>query len=138
MQSNFKIIKVVGAVIINNENKILIAKRKMDDSCAGKWEFPGGKIEEGETQEEALIREIKEELDIEVKIGNFITENSTVSKNKHLTLYTYFAEFLSGEIKIIDHEKINWVTKKELLHYNFTEADFKTIRILTEKKLNDI
>ena len=115
-------IKVSAAIIVNN-NKILIAKRKNDQYFKDKWEFPGGKIEKGETPEECLEREVKEELDIVIKVGPFFMENIYQYPDKKVHLLTYFASLESGTLKANEHEDFRWVSFSELDTFDFLEAD---------------
>ena len=115
-----KIIHVVCAIFEQDE-KILICRRKEGLKNEGKWEFPGGKVIDGESMLKALRREIKEELDIEIKIGD------EVSKLKYFkgefTLIAYKCEALNPIVKSNDHDKLTWVLKEELLNYDLLDAD---------------
>lgn len=110
----------VVAAIISHDNKILIARRNRNKSFGGLWEFPGGKVEIGETYQDALKREIKEELSINIiNIKYFGT-----SKNDNIKLIAYTANIKKDSIiKINEHEEIKWVLKNELRDYKFTPAD---------------
>ena len=107
----------------NKNNKILIAKRRANQYLKNKWEFPGGKIEKGETPEECLRRELKEEFDIIVKISPFFMESIFQYPHKKIQLLAYFAYLQSGYLKANEHEEYKWVSINELDHYEFLEAD---------------
>ena len=125
-----KIIRVTAA-IIEKEGKILIAKRKAgDDLFSGLWEFPGGKIEEGETPEECIARELKEELDIEVEVGELITSNKHKYPHGIFELLAYRVKHVSGEMVLNDHEEIKWVTADEMSSFEFPPADIPIIKEL--------
>ena len=109
-------IKVVAAIIYN-DNKFLIAKRNYQKSQGGLWEFPGGKVELGETNEEALKREIKEELNIEIEVGEFLTTNIHSYFDKTIELICYKSKIISGEIKLLEHEDYQFITTKEFDNY---------------------
>ncbi|WP_066504692.1 (deoxy)nucleoside triphosphate pyrophosphohydrolase [Abyssisolibacter fermentans] len=110
----------VVAAIISHDNRILIARRNRNKSFGGLWEFPGGKVEIGETYQDALKREIKEELSI--NIINF--KYFGTSKNDTIKLIAYTANMKKDSIiKINEHEEIKWVLKNELRDYKFTPAD---------------
>jgi 8-oxo-dGTP diphosphatase len=112
----------VTAAIVEKDGRVLIGKRRRGH-FAGRWEFPGGKVEEGETPEACLKRELKEELGVEVRIGPFLL--STVHAYSHVTieLLTYRAEILSGRIELNDHTEARWVPVGDLQEYDFPEAD---------------
>ena len=118
---------MVAAIIIN-QNKILIGKRKDDDIGGGKWEFPGGKIEIGETNKEALKRELHEELGINAKIGKELMNYEHMFKT---TIYNIsFMEIMEyeGEIRNNAHSEIKWVEFSNLLEYDFISGDDRFIQ----------
>lgn len=116
-------VEVVAAILINKEDKILIAKRKKNKKMGGLWEFPGGKIEQGETPENALIRELKEEMNIGIRPITFFGENIYDYGNSIFKLIAYISEIVQGEIELNDHEEYKWVCKEELGAYKFAPAD---------------
>ena len=120
----------VTAGIIEKDGKILIAKRKRGKSADAKWEFPGGKVEKGETHEECLKREILEELNVEIQVGKFAGSSCFNNGEKNINLIAYYAEYVSGEIKLTDHEDYRWVLPCELVKYDFLEADLKFVEII--------
>ena len=120
-------INVVAGIVIN-QNKILIGKRKDKDIGGGKWEFPGGKIEIGETNSEALERELYEELGISVKIGKELMNYEHMFKT---TIYNIsFMEIIDydGEIRNNAHSEIKWVKSSNLLEYDFISGDDRFIQ----------
>ena len=126
-------INVVAGIIIN-QNKILIGKRKDKDIGGGKWEFPGGKIEIGETNSEALERELYEELGISVKIGKELMNYEHVFKT---TIYNItFMEIIDyeGEICNNAHSEIKWVKFSNLPEYDFISGDDRFIQSLIKSK----
>lgn len=126
-----KEIRVVGAVI-EKDGLILCAQRGMDKSLGGFWEFPGGKIEERETPQKALEREIKEELLCEVAIKSKITTAKYEYDFGIVELTTFFCELLSGEPKLTEHESIKWLSISELDILEWAPADIPTIDLLTK------
>ena len=116
-------IDVVAAVISDNEGKILIAQRNFMKSQGGLWEFPGGKIEQNETREQAIIREIKEEMDIDIQVERYINEKVFNYPDKSINLIALECKKNSGEIKLIEHEDIKWVGKNDLKRFEFAPAD---------------
>lgn len=126
-------IDVVAGIIIN-QNKILIGKRKDKDIGGGKWEFPGGKIEIGETISKALERELYEELGISAKIGKELMNYEHVFKT---TIYNItFMEITDyeGEIRNNAHSEIKWVKFSNLPEYDFISGDDRFIQSLIKSK----
>jgi 8-oxo-dGTP diphosphatase len=114
----------VAAAVIEENGRILIAKRKEGEFQGGKWEFPGGKIEDGETPEECLKRELREELGIDTRIGEFIgASRHAFTCQTSIELLAYRAFHLSGTPQPLDHEEIRWVPLAELNNYEFPPAD---------------
>ena len=124
-----KIIDVVGAVILKDGN-VLCARRGPDGSLPGLWEFPGGKLEVGESLEDCIKRELKEELDIDAKIGKLFT--SYIYSYSHITYHLFFYEILSfeGAIKMNVHKKIIWETVDRFKYYDFLPGDIHLIKIM--------
>ena len=122
-----KIIKVVAA-ILQKEDKILIARKKQGKPLAGYFEFPGGKIEEGETPEESLIRELMEEMNIKIAVKEYIGEIIyDYGNDKVISLLGYTAEIIDGEIKLSDHDRYEWVTLEQINNYKIAPADIPLI-----------
>lgn len=115
---------VVAAGVIERDGRILIARRKQGWHEAGKWEFPGGTVEDGETPEECLKRELQEELDIIAEVGDLIcTGEHSYTPEWTIRLLAYRATVVSGDLNIKDHDEIRWVTPTDLAGYVFPEAD---------------
>lgn len=126
--------KIVTAAVIEREGHILIAKRKQGWHEAGKWEFPGGTLEEGETPEQCLKRELLEELEIVTDIGDLIcTSEYSYTPDFTVRLLAYRATVTSGVFNLNDHEEIRWVKPADLANYDFPEAD----KSIVEKLRND-
>lgn len=118
---------LVTAGVIEKNGKVLIAKRK-DGKCLGNnWEFPGGKLDPGETPQECLKRELLEELNIETEIEEFICSSEFTCGEKSIKLLAYRVSYVSGEIKIVDHEEYRWVTPAQFKDYNFVKADVNVV-----------
>lgn len=122
----------VAAGVIEKDGKILIAKRKSGKCIGAKWEFPGGKLEDGETLEECLIRELKEELDIEVEIESYLISSRFFCSGIEIELLAYKVKYLSGDLKLVDHEQAKWVLPSELLEYEFTFPDIPIVKKIIE------
>lgn len=129
-----KTIEVVAA-IIHKDNCYLATQRGYGD-FEGMWEFPGGKIEEGESREEALKREIKEELDVEVKIEKFLCIVNYDYPNFHLTMHCYHCSIGDSEIRLLEHQSAKWLTKDELNEVEWLPADIAVIERLCDTKLH--
>lgn len=114
---------VVVAGIIYKNNKFLIAQRNLNKSQGGLWEFPRGKVEKDESYERALIREIKEELNADIEVNEYIGESIYQYPEKDIKLIFYKAKLLSDRIELLEHESYKWITKDEKDKYEFAGAD---------------
>ncbi len=128
MKNNLRTIKVVAAIIKDND-KILATKRGHGEFIGG-WEFPGGKIEKGETKEEALKREIQEELSLDIAINNYIYTVEYDYKTFHLTMDCFICSIKSGELTLNEHSDCKWLTKDELDKVDWLPADVDLIQFL--------
>ena len=116
------VIQVVGGAIINEDGEVLCAQRGYG-SLIGKWEFPGGKVENGETDQEALAREIKEELGIKVSVEELIDENYNEYSDKNVNLKVYKCKYVSGEINDTEHQALKWTKPSEIEKLDWADAD---------------
>ena len=112
----------VAAAIIKYENKIFATQRGYGEFEGG-WEFPGGKIEIGETASQALVREIKEELDVEVEVGELIDTVEYDYPNFHLTMHCFICTIKSGKLVLKEHSAAKWLTKETLNTVEWLPAD---------------
>ena len=122
-------IEVVCAVIIK-ENRILIAQRSEKMKLPLKWEFPGGKLNEAENEEQAIIREIKEELNIEILPIKRISSNIYDYGSLKINLIAYLCDYIAGEIELLEHKDFKFVDFENLLDYDLAEADIPFIEDL--------
>lgn len=125
-----KQIEVVAA-ILKDGDKILATQRGYG-TFKGGWEFPGGKMEEGETREEALIREIKEELAAEISIHSYFMTVEYDYPEFHLTMHCYLCELKGEELKLLEHSACKWLSKEELDSVPWLPADVEIIEKLKE------
>lgn len=113
----------VVAGIIYKDGKFLIAQRSLKKAQGGLWEFPGGKVEPEETKENALIREIKEEFNADIRVDGYVGENIHHYPEKDIKLMFYKATLLSDTITLNEHEDYKWITKEDKDKYKFAGAD---------------
>ena len=119
----------VAAAVIQKEGRIFATQRGYG-KWKGWWEFPGGKIEPGETPEQALKREIKEELNTVVQVGELADVIEYDYPDCHLTMYCYFCQVFSGTLELLEHESARWLAKGELDTVNWLPADVDFIQKL--------
>ena len=129
-----KSIEVVAAVI--RKDDCYFATQRGYGDFKDMWEFPGGKMEEGETPEEALVREIKEELDTEIRVVSFLTTVKCTYPNFHLTMHCYLCSIKEGELVLKEHEAAKWLDIKHLKTVNWLPADIEVVdKILRKNQL---
>ena len=127
-------VKVTAAILIH-QNKILIARRKDNDPLAGKWEFPGGKIEQNETPEQCLTREMKEEFGIDVLVGEFFGESIYRYGPKTIQLLGYRAVWTAGKFSLNAHADYKWVSLEQLQDFDFAPADINFVNKLLRENI---
>ena len=120
----------VVAAIIKKENKFLIVQRNRNKHLGLKWEFPGGKVQESETFKEALLREIKEELNIIINMHKKIGEEKYKDDKIDIFLHYYLCSYESGIMELSEHEAFAWVEKKDFNKYDFAEGDSNMLYLL--------
>ncbi len=125
-----KRVHVAVGVIINSNNKILIAKRPEHLHQGGKWEFPGGKVEKGETTEQALIRELKEEVNLDVLDTEPMMTLSFDYPDKHVFLDVHTVLNFNGHAQGLEGQQIRWVAQSQIIDYEFPEANSPIVETL--------
>ena len=120
----------VTAGVIERDGQVLIARRGPGDPLAGKWEFPGGKIEPGETPEQCLVRELCEELGIETRVGERVAVSVHDYGRGAIELHAYRVRILAGEPEPHEHEALAWAPLAELERYDFAAADLPIVQRL--------
>jgi len=119
--------------IIYKEDKIFIARKKKGKSLAGFWEFPGGKIEKNESPEEALERELNEELGMSISIKDYLGSNHHEYSSKKIKLIAYNCIYIDATLNLIDHDEFKWVMPSDLINYQIAPADIPLIKFIIEK-----
>lgn len=121
-------IDVSCAIIINESRKILVTQRSSAMALPLKWEFPGGKVESGETSDESLRREIREELDLIIEITGRLNPNIHSYGNKTIRLFPFLCQVTSGTINLREHAACRWLNSTELLDLDWAEADIPIVK----------
>ena len=135
-----KIIKVAGVAIIDQDkNKVLAGKRNADRLVGGMWEFHGGKIEKGETPQEAAKRELKEEFHDEVQIGPQLGETVSYEYDFGIVKLTvFFAKLLTNNFDLVAHSEVEWLSADEVQKLNWAPADAPLVKELARTNFRDI
>jgi 8-oxo-dGTP diphosphatase len=122
----------VTCAIIFKENHVLIAQRSANMKLPLKWEFPGGKVEPGESKVACLAREIKEELNLEIGIGEELSAITHHYPEFSLRLYPFICTYQSGELNAMEHAQVKWEKIVNLMDYNWAAADVPVVEELME------
>ena len=129
-----KVFKRVTGAIIRRDGRILIAQRAADDECPLMWEFPGGKIEEGETEEACIVREIKEELNLDIRPVGVFMRIVYHLEEKRIPITFFNAEITGGEMRMNVHADVRWIKQEEIADYTFMPPDARAVKkLLTQK-----
>lgn len=125
----------VTCAIIVKDNKILVAQRSEKMKLPMKWEFPGGKLEENENEIDCIKREIKEEINIEIEIIRKLSNNNHDYGNFKINLIPFLANYVSGEIILLEHSTYKFLDKNELIYLDWADADIPIVDELLKIKL---
>jgi 8-oxo-dGTP diphosphatase len=115
--------ELVAAAIIRDGNRVLLARRSARLRLPGRWEFPGGKVEEWETPEQCLVRELHEELGIEINVHQQLTESTYTYEHGTFKILAFLVEWVSGEIATLVHDRVEWVKITDLNHFELLAGD---------------
>lgn len=127
---SMKTVRVAAAIIRARNEKgepVIFATQRGYGDFKGGWEFPGGKIEEGETPQQALVREIREELETEISVGELLDTVEYDYPAFHLSMNCFWAEIISGDLVLKEHEAARWLTKDELNSVEWLPADIELV-----------
>jgi 8-oxo-dGTP diphosphatase len=117
----------VTAAVIEERGRVLIARRKKGDRCEGRWEFPGGKVEPGESPEDSLERELREEMGVEVAVGERLCAHPFRVGEALMELLVYKTRIVKGEIICHDHDEVLWVEPLDLDKFDLTDPDRRVV-----------
>jgi len=125
--------KFIAAAVIERDGRVLIAQRAKKDALCGKWEFPGGKLEAGETLHECLKRELFEELGIQVEVGEYFCTSTFYHKDSLFDMCVFRVTSFKGELTLNEHSAIAWVVPSELSNYDMPDPDRPIVELLQKK-----
>ena len=131
-------IEIVAAIIFREEKVLCVQRTEHEKEYVSlKWEFPGGKIEVGESREEALVREIREELSVDIEDAEFLMTVEHTYPDFHLTMHVYTGVVTKGEITLNEHIALKWLSVDELDQLDWAEADVAVVKCLKNGTLTD-
>lgn len=120
--------EVVCAVLENGEGKVLACRRHMQKHLGGRWEFPGGKVEAGESATAALVREIREELGIAIQVGRELPVVEWGDAETTIRLRPFLCRIIRGTPRALEHEEVKWCSRRELSALDWAPADVPILR----------
>jgi mutator protein MutT len=126
-------VQTVTAALIERDGKILLARRKAGKHMGNRWEFPGGKVKPGESPQQALSRELEEELGIEARIGAYLGSARFADGRVDLEILLYRAEHFSGTLTLREHEAIAWVDPGDLETYDLADSDRELVQRIVNR-----
>ncbi len=123
-------IEVAAAIVVGEQGRVLLARRKQGKQQGGLWEFPGGKLEPGESAADCLRRELLEEMGIKIEPHTYFAVHEHDYGTVQIRLYAYMADYMDGVIELIDHDAHAWVAPSELMNYALAPADVPFAELL--------
>jgi len=129
--------KIVAAAIVQDKGRYLVARRKAGEKLSGMWEFPGGKVEAGESLPECIKREIMEELGVTADVGEVLAESHYRYEHGEILLVALKATLESKALRLAVHDRVEWLTPDELLGLDLAPADIPIARYLLEQSNDD-
>lgn len=124
---------VVAAGIVSQNGKIMLCQRKPEDKLGLKWEFPGGKLEPGESPQRALERELREELAIETRTGRIFDVHHDTASGRDILVLFFRSELISGEPQTVECNAVHWVEPARLTEYDLAPADLEVAKLLASE-----
>jgi 8-oxo-dGTP diphosphatase len=137
MKAPEKKARKVTAAVLERDGQVLCCRRKPGLVAGGLWEFPGGKLEEGEAPEEGLRRELEEELGVEARVGEFLCSVPFSGSLASFELVVYRAELLGDDLRLTDHDEIRWMAPEEMDESSFSKPDRPVVRRLARDASRD-
>lgn len=126
---------IVSAGIVSRNGKIMLCQRRPGDRLGLKWEFPGGKLEKGETPQQALERELREELAIETRTGRIFDVHCDITDDRSIMVLFFRSELISGEPQTIECNAVHWVEPARLTEYDLAPADMEVAKLLAAESV---
>ena len=126
-------IQVAVGILVDGERALLVQQRRSGTACAGQWEFPGGKLEHGESPEQALRRELLEELGIDVRSVDWLTREDHDYEHAHVSLHTYLVSRWEGEVRGLEGQAIAWKSATDLRGWNLLDGAWPLLDRAVEK-----
>lgn len=128
--------QVAAGLVIDDDGRVLVARRAPGEALEGKWEFPGGKLEPGESAEECLVREFREEFGVEIEVRGYVASSRFDYDHVSIELLGYEARHRSGEFSPTVHDRIEWVAPENMGSVDFAEADLPIVAALAARPRN--
>jgi len=128
-------LRKVAAAVIERQGKVLVARRRPGLVAGGLWEFPGGKVEEGEDVEKCLARELEEELGVRARVGDFLCSVPFVGSSASFELVVHRAELHSDAFRLTDHDEVRWLEPAEMDESLFSKPDRPVVRMLAGRRV---
>jgi len=134
MEEQVKQVRTVTAAVIERDGKVLVARRKPELVAGGFWEFPGGKLEAGETPERGLARELAEELGVPARVGEHLCTVPFSGEIASFELVVFRTELLGEDLRLTDHDEIRWLSPRDMDEAEFSKPDRPVVRLLARRE----
>ena len=134
MEEQEKRVRTVTAAVIERDGKVLVARRKPELVAGGLWEFPGGKLEAGETPERGLARELAEELGVPARVGERLCTVPFSGEIASFELVVFRTELLGEDLRLTDHDEIRWLSPRDMDEAEFSKPDRPVVRLLARRE----
>lgn len=134
MEKQEKRVRTVTAAVIERDGKVLVARRKPELVAGGLWEFPGGKLEAGETPERGLARELEEELGVQARIGERLCTVPFAGEIACFELVVFRTELLGDDLRLTDHDQVRWLAPADMDEAEFSKPDRPVVRLLARRE----